>query len=83
MIGPFKYRFQQTWTTSDRPRPGRPRVLMRRQDRHIERSHFRNRFHLKTVTSRTSPGTHTSRVSAQTVRNRLQKICLRTRPPTV
>ena len=33
MIGRLKNRFQQTWTTSDRPRPGRPRVLTRRQDR--------------------------------------------------
>ena len=26
-IGRLKNRFQQTWTTSDRPRPGRPHVL--------------------------------------------------------
>ena len=32
MIGRLKNRFQQTGTTSDRPRPGRPRVLTRRQD---------------------------------------------------
>ena len=27
MIGRLKNRFQQTWTTSDRPRPGRRHVL--------------------------------------------------------
>ena len=31
-IGRLKNRFQQTWTTPDRPRPGRPCVLTRRQD---------------------------------------------------
>ena len=42
MVGRLKNRFQQTWTTSDRPRPGRPRVLTRRQDRDIQTSHLRN-----------------------------------------
>ena len=43
-IGRLKNRFQQTWTTSDRPRPGRPSVLTRRQDRDIQTSFLRNRF---------------------------------------
>ena len=54
----LKNLFQKTWTTSDRPRPGRPRVLTRRQDRDIRTSYLCNRFYLKTVTARTYPGTH-------------------------
>ena len=69
-IGRLKNRFQQTWTTSDHPRQGRPRVLTRRQDRDIQTSHLRNRFHLYTVTPRTYPGNHNPRISGQTVRNR-------------
>ena len=53
MIGCLKNRFQQTWTTSDRPRPGRHRVVTRRQDRDIQTSHLCNRFNLETVTART------------------------------
>ena len=77
MIGRLKNHFQQTWTTSDRPFPGRPRVLTRRQDRDIQTSHLRNRFHLETVTARTYPGNHNPRISAKTVINRLQEISLR------
>ena len=75
-IGPLKNRFQQTWTTSECPRLGRPRVLMQRQDRDIQMSHLRNRFHLETATARAYPVNHNPRISAQTVRNRLQEICL-------
>ena len=42
----------------DCPCPGRPSVLMRRQDRDIRTSHLRNRLYLETVTARTYPGTH-------------------------
>ena len=76
-IGHLKNCFQQTWTTSDRTRPRRPRVLTRRQDRDIQTSHLRNRFHLEAVTARTCPGNHNPRISAQTTRNRLQEISLR------
>ena len=79
----LRNRFQQTWSTSDRPRRGRPRVLTRRQDRDIKTPHLRNRFHLETVTAKTSPGTHNPRISSQNVRNRLQDIRLRPRPPNV
>ena len=60
-------RFRQTRTTSDRPRPGRPRVTTRCQDRHIRTTHLRNRFISATVTARTTPGTHNQRISDQTV----------------
>ena len=59
-IGRLKNRFQQSWTTSGRPRPRRPRALTRRQDRDIQTSHLSNRFYLETVTARTYPGTHNS-----------------------
>ena len=75
--------FQQTWTTSDSPRPGRRRVMTRRQDRDIWTSHLCYGFYLETVTARTYPGTHNPWVSAKTVRNRFQEICLRPRPPVV
>ena len=76
-IGRLKNRFQQIWTMSECPRPGRPCVFTRCQYRDIRTSHLRNRFHLETVTDRTYPGNHNPRSSAQTVRNRLQEICLR------
>ena len=52
-IGRLKNRFHQTWITSDRPRPGRPRVLTRCQEQDIRTSHLCNRFYLETVTART------------------------------
>ena len=42
MIGHLKNHFQQTWTASDCPFPGRPCVLKRRQDRDIRTSHLCN-----------------------------------------
>ena len=65
-IGRLKNRFQQTWTTSDRPRAGRHRVLTRRQDLDIPASHLSNQFYLETVSARTYPGTHYPRISAKT-----------------
>ena len=79
-IGRLKNRFQQTWTTSDHPRPGRPRVFTRRLDRDIQASHLRNQFHLEPVTART---TKALIISAQTLKNRFQEICIRTRPSNV
>ena len=73
-IGRLKNHFQQTWTTLDRPSPGRPCMLTRRQDRDIRASHLRNQFHLETVTARSSLGTYNPRICAPTVRNRLREI---------
>ena len=67
-IGRLKNRFQESWTNSNRPRPGRRRVSTRRQDRDIQTSHLCNRFHLESVTSRTSQGTHCLKFTAQTVK---------------
>ena len=71
--GRLKNRFRQIGTTSHRPRPGRRRVSTRRQDRDIQTSHLCNRFHLESVTARTSQGTHCPKIRAQTVRNRFKK----------
>ena len=71
-IGRLKNRFQQTGTTSYRPRPGRTHVSTRRLDRDVPTSHLCNRFHLDIITARTYQGTHYPRISAQTVRNRFQ-----------
>ena len=68
-IGRLKNRFQENGTKSNRPRPGRRRVSTRRQDRDIQTSHLCKRFHLESVTVRTSQGTHFPKVRAQTVRN--------------
>ena len=73
--GRLKNRFQQIGTTSHRPRPGRRRVSTRRQDRDIQTSHLCNRFHLESVTARTSQVTHSPKIRAQTVRNRLKRFC--------
>ena len=68
-IGRLKNRFQQIGTTSNRPRPGRCRESMRRQDRDIQTSYLCNRFHLESVTARASQGTRNPKIMAQTVRN--------------
>ena len=68
-IGRLKNCFQLIGTTSHRPRPGRRRVSTRRQDRDIQTSHLCSRFHLESVTARTSQGTHNPQIRAQTVRN--------------
>ena len=72
-IGRPKNRFRQIGTTSHRPRPGRRRVSTRRQDRDIQTSHLCNRFHLESVTARTSQGTHCPKIRAQTVRNHFKR----------
>jgi len=71
-------RFNQTGTTSDHPRSGRPRVTTPREDRRIRLLHFRNRFVPATVTARNLPG---RRISAQTVCNRLKYTSLCSRRP--
>ena len=61
-IGCLKNRFQQIRTASHRPRPGRRRVSTRRQDRATQPSHLCNRFHLESVTARTSQGTQNPKI---------------------
>ena len=82
-IGRLKNRFRQIGTMSHRPRPERRCVSMRRQDRDIQTSHLCNRFHLESVTAKTSQGTHCPKIRAQTVRESFREICLRPPPPNV
>jgi len=72
------HRFNQTGSTSDSPRSGRPRVTIPLEDRHIRLRHLRDRFLCATVTARTFPG---SSKSAQTVGNQLKSGRLRARRP--
>ena len=74
-------RFQETGATADRQRPGRPRETTPAQDRHIRVSHLRNRTRPATRTAQQTPGRTNNRISAQTVRNRLQEHHLHARRP--
>ena len=77
----LRQRLQETGTTRDRPRSGRPSVTLPIQDRHIRLVHLRNRQRPATVTAREIRGRHNDRISAQTVRNRLRRFGLRARRP--
>ena len=69
-------RYQQSGSTADRQRSGRPRITSAAQDCYIRVLHLRN----QTMTARSNvPGLR--RISAQTVRNRLRENDLRARRP--
>jgi len=72
-------RFQNTGSTTDARRTGRPRITTPAMDRYIRQSHLRNRFLSASTTSRTLPGMR--RISGQTVRNRLHDAGLTARMP--
>ncbi|MEW8339733.1 MAG: helix-turn-helix domain-containing protein [Candidatus Thiodiazotropha taylori] len=57
-ISRLSTRYQQTGNVKDRPRPGRPKVTTRIQDRHIRIAHLRNRFLPATETAQQTRGTH-------------------------
>jgi transposase len=76
-------RFQHTGNVAERPRSGRPRNTMVRQDRYLSDMAKRQRFQsVARLNSdfRTATGV---RVSAQTVRNRLHTANLRAYRPAV
>lgn len=77
-IHDLRTRLQQTGTTADRPRSGRPRVTTQAEDRQIVLRHLRNRF--LTATS-TRNELFRGRVTAQTIRNRLRTARLHARRP--
>ena len=72
-------RFQQTGSTNDRQRSGRPRIITPGQDRYIRVFHLRNRTVAASTTAAGIPGLR--RISSQTVRNRLQQHDIRHRRP--
>ena len=71
-IRDIKQRFQATGCTQNRPRSGRSRVTTRDQDRYVLKTH---RFQTATATASNTHGTYNNRISAKTVRNRLQDGC--------
>ncbi|XP_053384473.1 uncharacterized protein LOC128550131 [Mercenaria mercenaria] len=77
-INSLRRRFQQTGSTSDRPRSGRPRVTTQADDNFIKMTSLRNRFQPATVTAATLPG---RQVSADTIRRRLRMYGIRPRRP--
>ena len=77
-IHDLRTRLQQTGTSADRPRSGRPRVTTHAEDRQIVLRHLRNRF--LTATS-TRNELFRGRVTAQTIRNRLRTARLHARRP--
>lgn len=74
-------RYQRTNSSRDRPRSGRPRVTTRRDDRHIERDHLRDRHLPAAQTADTFPGPNG--VASRTVRRRLRTAGLHSRRPYV
>ena len=64
-------RFQQTGSTNDRQRSGRPRITTPGQDWYIRVFHLRNRTVAVSTTAAGIPGLR--RISSQTVHNRLRQ----------
>ena len=69
----LRQRFQATGRTEDRSRSGRQRITMRGQDRYIRSIHQDNRSQTATATAANTRGTHSNRISAETVRSRLRE----------
>ena len=72
-------RFQQTGSTNDRQRSGRPRITTPGQDRYIRVFHLRNRTVAASTSAAGIPGLR--RISSQTVRNWLRQHGIRPRRP--
>ncbi|GFR69235.1 transposable element Tcb2 transposase [Elysia marginata] len=67
----LRQRLHEADTVSDRPRSGRPRCAMQRQDRNLVRNHMNNRFLSASASSRQTIGRNIQRIGANTVRRRL------------
>ena len=76
-------RLRETGRVADRPRSGRPRVTLQRQDRAICLAHLRNRHLTSTETAVNTVGSHNRRIHPKTVRNRYRECGLRARRPNV
>ncbi|XP_069109899.1 uncharacterized protein [Argopecten irradians] len=70
-------RYVQTGSLNDRPRPGRQRVTLDRQDRYIRVTHIHDRFQTASQTARTTIGINGRRISVSTVRRRLRSVGLK------
>ena len=71
--------FQQTGSTNDRQRSGRPRITTHGKNRYIRVFHLRNRTVAASTTAAGILGLR--RISSQTVRNRLRQHSIRPRRP--
>ena len=76
-----RIRYRETGRFVDRPRSGRPRVTIERQDRYIRLSHLRRRFHPASKTAAVTIGTHGRPISPDTVERRLKDHGLTARRP--
>ena len=79
MISRLFQRYQQSGSTADRQRSGRPRITSAAQDSSIRVLHLRSRTVTARETASNVPGLR--RISTQTVRNRLRENGLRARRP--
>ncbi len=77
----LRNKYQETNSTRDRARSGRPRVISPAQDNHIRLRYLRNRELTAASTARETPGTHNPRISEHTVRRRRREAGLRCRRP--
>ena len=75
-------RFRLTGSTAELPLSGGPRISTARDDQYIRTSHLRHRFRTATYTARNLPGIG-RRISAQTVRNRLKALHIKTYKPAI
>ena len=71
--------YQQSGSTADHQRSGRPKITSAAEDRYIRVLHMRNRTVTARATASNVPGLR--RISAQTVRNRLHENGLCARRP--
>jgi transposase len=68
---------------ADRPRRGRPRVAIPRQDRAIHLAHLRNRHVTATETALTTVGNHNRHIHQKHVGNQFHEFLLRARRPYI
>ena len=72
-VSRLRSRYQETNSTRDRARTGRPRVTTPAQDNNIRLRHLHNRQLTAASTARETPGTHNPRISEHIVCWHLQE----------
>ena len=80
-ITKWKQKFQATGDVKDRPRTGRPKITTEQQDRYIRVLALQDRRRTSKSIQRSVVRRYKTRVSDQTVRNRLHAAHLRARKP--
>ena len=74
-------RVNATGTTTDRPRPGQPRITSVRQYNYIRQRHLRNRFATAQSTAKAMVGNRGRSIHRDTVMNRLRERGIHCRRP--